>query len=97
MHDAILHACRMRLRPILMTSIAFCAGVVPLIIGSGAGSEMRRAMGIAVFSRHGRRDLVRHLPDAGVLRAAARRGARRKAEAAARLGAARAEGAELRQ
>ena len=48
--DAILHACRMRLRPILMTSIAFCAGVTPLILGSGAGSEMRRAMGIAVFS-----------------------------------------------
>ena len=47
---AIIHACRMRLRPILMTSIAFCAGVLPLIFGSGAGSEMRRAMGIAVFS-----------------------------------------------
>jgi len=50
MLDAVIHACRMRLRPILMTSIAFCAGVVPLILGSGAGSEMRRAMGIAVFS-----------------------------------------------
>ncbi|HEX2541653.1 MAG TPA: multidrug efflux RND transporter permease subunit [Caldimonas sp.] len=48
--DAVLHACRMRLRPILMTSIAFCAGVIPLILGSGAGAEMRRAMGIAVFS-----------------------------------------------
>ncbi len=48
--DAVLHACRMRLRPILMTSIAFIAGVLPLIFGSGAGSEMRRAMGIAVFS-----------------------------------------------
>ncbi len=48
--DAILHACRIRLRPILMTSIAFIAGVLPLIFGSGAGSEMRRAMGIAVFS-----------------------------------------------
>jgi multidrug efflux pump len=48
--DAIIHACRMRLRPILMTSIAFIAGVLPLIFGSGAGSEMRRAMGIAVFS-----------------------------------------------
>jgi multidrug efflux pump len=48
--EAVMHACRMRLRPILMTSIAFCAGVVPLILGSGAGSEMRRAMGIAVFS-----------------------------------------------
>jgi hydrophobe/amphiphile efflux-1 (HAE1) family protein len=50
MLDAVLHACRMRLRPILMTSVAFCAGVVPLILGTGAGSEMRRAMGIAVFS-----------------------------------------------
>ena len=48
--DAVVHSCRMRLRPILMTSIAFCAGVLPLIFGSGAGSEMRRAMGIAVFS-----------------------------------------------
>ena len=50
MLDAIAHACKMRLRPILMTSIAFCAGVIPLILGGGAGSEMRRAMGIAVFS-----------------------------------------------
>jgi hydrophobe/amphiphile efflux-1 (HAE1) family protein len=48
--EAVIHACRMRLRPILMTSIAFIAGVVPLILGSGAGAEMRRAMGIAVFS-----------------------------------------------
>ncbi len=48
--DAVIEACRLRLRPILMTSIAFCAGVVPLIVGGGAGSEMRRAMGIAVFS-----------------------------------------------
>ena len=50
MRDAVLESCRLRLRPILMTSIAFCAGVIPLILGSGAGSEMRRAMGIAVFS-----------------------------------------------
>ena len=49
LYDAIVHACRLRLRPILMTSIAFCAGVIPLILGFGAGSEMRRAMGIAVF------------------------------------------------
>ncbi|MEO3689964.1 efflux RND transporter permease subunit [Roseateles paludis] len=48
--DAVIEACRLRLRPILMTSIAFCAGVIPLILGTGAGSEMRRAMGIAVFS-----------------------------------------------
>ena len=45
-----MQAAKVRLRPILMTSIAFCAGVIPLILGSGAGSEMRRAMGIAVFS-----------------------------------------------
>jgi multidrug efflux pump len=50
MFDAVIEACKLRLRPILMTSIAFCAGVIPLILGSGAGSEMRRAMGIAVFS-----------------------------------------------
>jgi multidrug efflux pump len=47
---AIVHACRMRLRPILMTSIAFIAGVTPLILSSGAGAEMRKAMGVAVFS-----------------------------------------------
>ncbi|MBV8123668.1 MAG: efflux RND transporter permease subunit, partial [Paucibacter sp.] len=50
MREAVIEACHLRLRPILMTSIAFCAGVIPLILGSGAGSEMRRAMGVAVFS-----------------------------------------------
>ena len=40
----------MRLRPILMTSFAFIMGVLPLVFSSGAGSEMRHAMGIAVFS-----------------------------------------------
>ncbi len=48
--QAVLEACRLRLRPILMTSLAFVMGVVPLITSSGAGSEMRRAMGVAVFS-----------------------------------------------
>jgi multidrug efflux pump len=48
--DAVLEACRLRLRPILMTSIAFIMGVVPLILATGAGSEMRRAMGVAVFA-----------------------------------------------
>ncbi|TEW52446.1 efflux RND transporter permease subunit [Psychromonas algicola] len=48
--DAIIEACRMRLRPILMTSIAFTAGVVPLVLASGAGAEMRKAMGHAVLS-----------------------------------------------
>src|SRR5580700_1200267 len=48
--DAAIEACRLRLRPILMTSIAFIAGVFPLVVASGAGAEMRQAMGIAVFS-----------------------------------------------
>ncbi len=48
--DAAIEACRLRLRPILMTSIAFIAGVFPLVISRGAGAEMRQAMGVAVFS-----------------------------------------------
>jgi multidrug efflux pump len=47
--DAAIEACRLRLRPILMTSIAFIMGVVPLVVSVGAGAEMRHAMGIAVF------------------------------------------------
>jgi multidrug efflux pump len=47
---AALDAARLRLRPILMTSIAFIAGVFPLVTSTGAGAEMRRAMGVAVFS-----------------------------------------------
>lgn len=47
--DAVLQACRLRLRPILMTSLAFTMGVVPLVLSTGAGSEMRRAIGVAVF------------------------------------------------
>ena len=48
--QAILSACRVRLRPVLMTSIAFIMGVVPLVFSSGAGAEIRSAMGVAVFS-----------------------------------------------
>ena len=48
--DAAIEACRLRLRPILMTSFAFIFGVIPLVIASGAGSEMRQAIGIAVFA-----------------------------------------------
>ena len=47
---AILEACRIRLRPVLMTSVAFIMGVVPLVIATGAGFEIRRAMGVAVFA-----------------------------------------------
>ena len=49
-YDAVLEAARLRLRPILMTSIAFIMGVVPLVTSHGAGAEMRHAMGVAVFS-----------------------------------------------
>ena len=47
--DAAVEACRLRLRPILMTSFAFILGVLPLVLATGAGSEMRRALGTAVF------------------------------------------------
>jgi len=48
--EATLEACKLRLRPILMTSFAFIFGVVPLLASAGAGAEMRRSLGIAVFS-----------------------------------------------
>ncbi|MNI22866.1 Toluene efflux pump membrane transporter TtgB [compost metagenome] len=47
---AAIDAARLRLRPILMTSLAFIMGVLPLVLASGAGAEMRSAMGVAVFS-----------------------------------------------
>jgi hydrophobic/amphiphilic exporter-1 (mainly G- bacteria), HAE1 family len=50
MSEALIEACRLRLRPILMTAFAFIFGVVPLVIATGAGSEMRQALGTAVFS-----------------------------------------------
>jgi multidrug efflux pump len=48
--EATIQACRLRLRPILMTSFAFILGVLPLVVSTGAGSEMRRTLGTAVFS-----------------------------------------------
>ena len=47
--DAAIEAARLRLRPILMTSFAFIFGVIPLIIATGAGAEMRQALGTVVF------------------------------------------------
>src|SRR5205823_12306730 len=48
--EATLAACRLRLRPIIMTSFAFILGVVPLMLSHGAGAEMRQTLGTAVFS-----------------------------------------------
>ena len=48
--EAALEAARLWLRPILMTSFAFIMGVLPLVYSTGAGAEMRHAMGVAVFS-----------------------------------------------
>ena len=48
--QAAIEAARLRLRPILMTSLAFVMGVLPLVLATGAGSEMRSAMGVAVFA-----------------------------------------------
>jgi multidrug efflux pump subunit AcrB len=48
--QATLEACRLRLRPIIMTSMAFVLGVLPLLFARGAGAEMRRSLGMAVFS-----------------------------------------------
>jgi len=48
--QAAVDACRLRLRPILMTAFSFILGVIPLVIATGAGSEMRQALGTAVFS-----------------------------------------------
>jgi multidrug efflux pump len=50
LREAVTEAARLRLRPILMTSFAFIFGVVPLVIAQGAGAEMRRSLGVAVFS-----------------------------------------------
>src|SRR4029077_10301620 len=48
--EATLAACELRLRPIIMTSFAFILGVVPLMLSEGAGAEMRRTLGTAVFA-----------------------------------------------
>jgi len=48
--QAAVEASRLRLRPILMTSLAFVMGVLPLVVSTGAGAEMRQAMGVAVFA-----------------------------------------------
>ncbi len=49
-HDAAIEAARIRFRPIIMTSLAFIFGVLPLVLAQGAGAEMRQSLGVAVFS-----------------------------------------------
>jgi multidrug efflux pump subunit AcrB len=49
-HTATLTACRLRLRPILMTSLAFILGVLPLVVAEGAGKELRWSLGVTVFA-----------------------------------------------
>ena len=65
--EATKKALRLRLRPILMTSLAFIFGVIPFTTAAGAGAEMRRSLGVAVFSGMFGVTLVRRLSDAGVL------------------------------
>jgi len=48
--EAALEACRLRLRPIVMTSVAFIAGTIPLVLSGGAGAEVRSATGVTVFA-----------------------------------------------
>jgi multidrug efflux pump subunit AcrB len=50
LYEATVEASKLRLRPILMTSFAFILGVIPLAIATGAGAEMRQALGVTVFS-----------------------------------------------
>src|SRR5207302_6444066 len=49
LHTAVLDACKLRFRPIMMTSVAFMLGVLPLAVARGAGAEMRQAIGVAVL------------------------------------------------
>ncbi len=72
--EAALEACRLRLRPIVMTSIAFIAGTIPLILGHGAGAEVRRRHRDHGVLRDAGRDALRSVPDAGVLRDATETG-----------------------
>ena len=75
--EAALEACRLRLRPIIMTSITFTAAVVPLVLGSGAGAEVRQALGTAVFAGMIGVTLFGLFLTPGVLRRPAQAGRRR--------------------
>ena len=66
--EAATEAARLRMRPILMTSLAFILGVVPLVWAIGAGAELRQALGHGGVLRHDRRHLLRPHLHAGVLR-----------------------------
>ena len=79
--EAALEACRLRLRPILMTSFAFIMGVLPLVFASRRRRRDPPRDGRDGVPRHARRDLLRPVPDAGVLRGAAQAAARRTSAA----------------
>ena len=65
--DAAVEACRLRLRPILMTSFAFILGVLPLVFAKGSGFEMRRALGTTVFAGMLGVIVLRLVPDSCLL------------------------------
>ena len=66
--EAAIEASRLRLRPILMTSLAFILGVLPLVFATGAGQEARHSVGTAVAGRHVRVHVPEHPVHPGALR-----------------------------
>ena len=83
-HEALLHACPVRLRPILMTSIATIAGALPPALAIGPGAELQRPMALSIVGRHDRLDRAHPLRRARRLQPARRRGRVERRSAGAR-------------